>query len=57
MLAYVKGVQRREIREGIGLPGDVEDGDLFAQEFLVKHGGTAEGDASPSADAGDKSSS
>lgn len=47
----------REIREGIGLPGDVEDGDLFAQEFLAKHGGAAEGDASPSADTGDKSSS
>lgn len=32
-----------EIREGIGLPGDVEDGELFSAEFLAKHGGTGGG--------------
>lgn len=32
-------MKAKEIREGIGLPGDVEDGDLFALEFTAKHGG------------------
>jgi lambda family phage portal protein len=30
-----------EIREGIALPGDVADGNLFALEFLAKHGGAS----------------
>lgn len=29
----------KEIRENIGLSGDVEDGELFALEFLEEHGG------------------
>lgn len=38
----------KEIREGIGLAGDIEDNDLFANEFVAKHSG-------PPADAsGDK---
>ena len=32
-------MKAKEIREGIGLPGDVEDGELFALEFVAKHGG------------------
>jgi hypothetical protein len=32
-------MKAKEIREGIGLDGDVEDGELFAGEFLAKHGG------------------
>lgn len=32
-------MKAKEIREGIGLPGDVPDGELFSGEFLAKHGG------------------
>jgi lambda family phage portal protein len=34
-------MKAREIREGIALPGDVVDGELFGLEFLEKHGGTS----------------
>jgi lambda family phage portal protein len=37
-------MKAKEIREGIGLPGDVEDGELFGLEFLEKHGGATSGD-------------
>lgn len=36
-------MKAKEIREGIGLPGNVEDGDLFALEFVAKHGGGKSG--------------
>lgn len=36
-------MKAKEIREGIGLPGDVEDGELFANEFVAKHGGKPTG--------------
>lgn len=34
-------MKAKEIRAGINLPDDVEDGELFAGEFLAKHGGPA----------------
>jgi lambda family phage portal protein len=37
-------MKAKEIREGIGLAGDVEDGELFALEFVAKHGGAAASD-------------
>lgn len=40
VFAYHQPFMRaNEIREGIGLPGDAEDGELFALEFVAKHGG------------------
>jgi lambda family phage portal protein len=35
-------MKAKEIRERIGLPGDVSDGDLFALEFIAKHGGSSD---------------
>lgn len=42
-------MKAKEIRENIGLPGDVVDGDLFALEFVEKHGGASKPDDVPDA--------